>query len=182
VWDFFYEHCSYFAPQSMTRALGRAGFDIRSIAHTFGGQYLWIEAAATGSAESPWTGPGLVSHLANPEWEQKFLTPLWERVSDLASKQKLAIGGAGAKGVTLANLLDPHADLFVCVADINPKKQGLHVAGTGHPIVSYSELAMLGVEVCLLMNPNYAMETLQLLEGLVERIELLDIMGKGTQA
>lgn len=44
VWDFFYEHCSLFTPESLTMAFERAGFDVESVEHVFGGQYLWLEA------------------------------------------------------------------------------------------------------------------------------------------
>ncbi|HKW11515.1 MAG TPA: class I SAM-dependent methyltransferase, partial [Gemmatimonadaceae bacterium] len=44
IWDFFYEHCSYFNPRSLEQAFARAGFDVTGVHHVFGGQYLWLEA------------------------------------------------------------------------------------------------------------------------------------------
>ena len=46
-WDFFYEHCSYFSPSSLTTAVESSGFKVENLRHVFGGQYLWLEAINT---------------------------------------------------------------------------------------------------------------------------------------
>jgi hypothetical protein len=75
----------------------------------------------------------------------------------------VALWGAGAKGVTLANLLDPARERIACVVDLNPSKQGCFVPGTGHPIVGPQKLPDYGVSSAILMNPNYRSENLALL-------------------
>jgi len=45
-------------------------------------------------------------------------------LEDLRQHGKVALWGAGAKGATFANLLDPECSLLDCVVDINPNKQG----------------------------------------------------------
>jgi len=40
IWDFFYEHCSYFTAGSLTTAFEGAGFEVKSIERMFAGQYL----------------------------------------------------------------------------------------------------------------------------------------------
>ena len=54
-------------------------------------------------------------------------------------------GNITAKGVTIANLIDPTNELFACVVDLNPGKQGHFLAGTGHPIVGPHALQVSGV-------------------------------------
>ena len=44
IWDFFYEHCSYFNAQSLQTAFEVAGFHVKRVAHVFGEQYVWLEA------------------------------------------------------------------------------------------------------------------------------------------
>ncbi len=42
-WDFCYEHCNYFTPNSIRACLQMNGFEVKKISPAYGGQYLWIE-------------------------------------------------------------------------------------------------------------------------------------------
>jgi hypothetical protein len=86
---------------------------------------------------------------------------------------RVAIWGAGAKGVTFAGLVDPEAELIDCVVDLNPRKQGCFIPGTGHPIVGPDELASRGVSTAVLMNPNYRRENEAILSRLGLNLELV---------
>ena len=96
----------------------------------------------------------------------------------MCSLGKVAIWGAGAKGVTFANLLDPHSKLIDCIVDLNPNKQGGFVPGTGHPIVSYQDLPKRNVATAILMNPNYREENQTLLRNAGIKLNLIDQKGK----
>jgi 2-polyprenyl-3-methyl-5-hydroxy-6-metoxy-1,4-benzoquinol methylase len=179
IWDFFHEHCSYFSADSLTTAFEATGFKIESIQNVFGGQYLWLEA--TLSTEEPSRvirKAGLIPNLAKQFAlsERKMKKVLGERLQGLATRGKVALWGAGAKGVTLANLVDPGRRLIVCVVDLNPRKQGHYLPGTGHPIVGYQELAKYGVATAILMNPNYREENLALLQESSLNVKLIDLM------
>ena len=165
IWDFFYEHCSYFTADSLTTAFESAGFRIENVHHVFGGQYLWLEA--TISIEKPVVikNSGLIPNLAKKfaSTEHEIKRKWVVKIQKLAAKKKIALWGAGAKGVTFANSIDPERKWIDCLIDLNPKKQGHYVSGTGHPIVSYQEFAKRGGDVAILMNPNYYDECLALL-------------------
>jgi SAM-dependent methyltransferase len=165
IWDFFYEHCSYFTAKSLTTAFETSGFKVESVQHIFGGQYLWLEA--TVSLEQPIVtkDPGSIARLASQfAASEGELKSAWEaNIQELTSKGRIALWGAGAKGVTFANLVDPGHERITCIVDLNPQKQGRYVPGTGHPIVGYKELANYGITVAILMNPNYRDENLALL-------------------
>ncbi|MCJ7626688.1 MAG: class I SAM-dependent methyltransferase, partial [Anaerolineaceae bacterium] len=47
VWDFFYEHCSYFSTPSIRLAFEKSGFFVDDIKLFFGNQYFWVEARPT---------------------------------------------------------------------------------------------------------------------------------------
>jgi SAM-dependent methyltransferase len=165
VWDFFYEHCSYFTAESLTTAFALSGFKVESAEHVFEGQYLWLEATLSGEKGAV-TKPSdklqrLVEEFASRE--RQLREELEVRVRELASQERVALWGAGAKGVTLANLIDPRRELLTCVVDLNPQKQGHFIPGTGHAIVGYQELEKYGVSTALLMNPNYRQENMALL-------------------
>jgi hypothetical protein len=53
-----------------------------------------------------------------------------------------------------------------CTADVNPKKQGKFVVGTGHPIVSPEQMVARGVRGVLVMNPVYLDEVRQIMRAL----------------
>jgi SAM-dependent methyltransferase len=176
IWDFFYEHCSLFTVQSLGTACARAGFSVQSARHVFGQQYLWLEATNAGTGDVDFD-PGEIHELSS-RFIQNYQDQVdrWRaRVQTLAGAQTLAIWGAGAKGVTFANLIDPRAEYFACVVDVNPAKQGGWVAGTGHPIVAPSELAAYGVTTAVVLNPNYRVEVEAELRASQSVIEVLDI-------
>jgi SAM-dependent methyltransferase len=178
VWDLFYEHCSYFTADSLSNAFERAGFTVESVRHTFGGQYLWAEARPASMEQDVRPRPGDVPRLAAmfSRHEAALVDALRTRLTALADRGAVAIWGAAAKGVTLANLVDRDRALVACVVDLNPMKQGRYLPGTGHPIVAPSELKKYGVRTALLTNPNYFDENARLLrEGSLD-VQLVDLM------
>jgi hypothetical protein len=176
LWDFFYEHCSLFTTASLRTAFELAGFEVRSVQHVFGDQYLWIEAVPASSPAAATLAPGETPSLAfgYGAGEAATLAEWRARLAGWASLGSFAVWGAGAKGVTLLNLVDPARELVDCVVDLNPLKQGRYVPGTGHPVVAPGMLAARGVRRALMMNPNYRAETQALLDGAGLQVELVD--------
>jgi len=182
VWDFFYEHCSLFCAASLQRAFELSGFDVLQVSHVFGDQYLWLEARPaigpdTGMGDRPHDGAAseladlALSHGASETSQLR----LWsEALARWRIDGPVALWGAGAKGVTFAHLLDPHTQHIDCVVDINPSKQGGHVAGSGHAIVAPSELLRRHVSTVILMNPNYRGEVQTTLDALQCTARLID--------
>jgi hypothetical protein len=169
IWDFFYEHCSYFTQHSLSRAFEVAGFQVDRVSHVFEGQYLWLEATLPSTDDCIMPQAKVVSPLitmaSDFAQDEVALSKNWQhRLRELADLGKVAIWGAGAKGVTFANLVDPACQWIDCVVDLNPKKQGCFVPGTGHPIVGVEALQPRGVRHAILMNPNYRDENLALLK------------------
>lgn len=178
VWDLFYEHCSYFTAGSLSTAFERAGFEVDTVRHTFGGQYLWAEARPASIERIPRSAAGGIPRLAAAfsRHEAALVQALRARLTALAERGAVAIWGAAAKGVTLANLVDPDRTLVACVVDLNPKKQGRYLPGTGHPIVAPSQLRDHGVRTALLTNPNYFDENARLLREASLEVQLVDLM------
>ena len=175
IWDFFYEHCSLFTAQSLGLAFRLSGFSVERVEHIFGGQYLWLEArAADSEATLPVVGETLRLATAYTADEQRLREALLVRLRELRQNGKVALWGAGAKGATFANLVDPQCVLIDCLVDLNPNKIGRFVPGTGHPIVSPTDLPVRGVRNAVLMNPNYREENLQLLAEANISLNLID--------
>jgi hypothetical protein len=175
IQDFFYEHCSLFTIQSLITAVEAAGFAVQAVTHVFGGQYLQMEAAAA-DIKAPTLNPGAIPALAEDfTTAEKQLKEAWiNKAQQLKVKGRVAVWGAGAKGVTYVNLIDPDGKLIDCVVDLNPQKQGKYIPGTGHPIVSPGELGERKISYAILMNPNYREEVLSLLQELSLKTELVE--------
>ena len=67
----------------------------------------------------------------------------------------IAVLGAAAKGVSFVNEMDPKCVHISCVIDDNKSKQGGFIPGTGHPIVSFSDILDYNIHTILVTNPNY---------------------------
>ena len=126
-------------------------------------------ALAGGDAETP--------RLAAVYGEQEAaIRARWlESLRVLRKAGPLALWGAGAKGVTFANLADPEAELIDCVVDLNPNKQSGFLPGTGHAVVSPDELGRRHIRHAVLMNPNYRQENQALLDRMGLDIRLVDL-------
>jgi len=154
--DFFYEHCSLFTPRSLTEAITRAGLIPRMVSDVFDGQYLWAEAGMAGQGGP--TPAGRLDFKGAHIRHDAYLARWRAAVAAAAQEGPVAIWGAGAKGVTFAQLVDPEAKLVRCMVDVNPGKQGHFLPGTGHPIESPAAAKAFGIETAFIMNPVYAPE------------------------
>lgn len=193
LWDFFYEHCALFSAASLRLAFALAGFSVDRVRHVFGGQYLWLEArpaalelrtpattlSLAGSdglagADQPGKADGAV--LARDYGaSEEILRRAWPaRLAALAAQGRVALWGAGAKGVSFANLADPDCRMLDCLVDVNPHKQDCFVAGTGHPIVAPAQLVPREVRNVVLMNPNYRQENAAMLSAMGCTARLVD--------
>jgi len=177
IWDFFYEHCSYFSGNSLKVALQGSDLTVKRLERLFGGQYLWVES----TLHRPSTGiarPGSIRELAFEfsAAELDIKAACLRSIEEFSKNGAVAIWGAGAKGVTLANLVDPERKRISCIVDINPQKQGCYLPGTGHLVISPSQLVARGIKSAILMNPNYREENQRILRDLRLDIPLIDLM------
>lgn len=178
IWDIIYEHCSYFSPLSLSFLFRRHGFRVLAVNEVFGGQFLTIEAAPEdGTADSPDVTAELAALTADAHaFAENYRVKREEwrsRLGALAAAGKRGVvWGAGSKGVTFLNAMDA-GDEIVAVIDINPRKQGKYVAGTGQQIVPPSLLAGLRPDFVIIMNANYRDEIGEMLAEIGVEAEIL---------
>ena len=91
----------------------------------------------------------------------------WRRtLSDLFDDgARIAVWGAGAKGVTFLNALDDTRRVD-CVVDPDPRKHGLFVPRAGHQVAAPETLGRVRPDVVIVMNPVQAKEIEQMLRDL----------------
>ena len=186
-WDFFYEHCSIFTPQSLTRAFAVTGFDVTSVSSVFGDQYMWLEAKPSSKTSDFSYNPSSLVRLAERFAEgASRLKESWSAALDRAAamahngRSRIGVWGAGAKGVTFANLVDADASAVHCFIEVNPAKQGKYVPGTGHRIISPAEIENERLGSILVLNPNYFSEMNQYLSESGSSAALIDAMSYGS--
>jgi hypothetical protein len=179
IWDIIYEHCSYYSPQSISCLLTRGGFDVLATNDAFGGQFLTAEALpAARASDSGCTEKYGLQVMASQvdafadEFNRKVNQ--WQDHLDGWKKEgkRVVAWGAGSKGVTFLNILQAQ-ELVPYIVDINPRKLGMYVVGTGQEIVAPEFLRVYQPDVVILMNPLYQEEIAQMLEELGVMAEIV---------
>jgi SAM-dependent methyltransferase len=156
VWDVIYPHCSVFAAPALRYLFERAGLRVLDSGFSFGGEYLWVEATPDAAVrevlpeEAAALRPLVDSFAADVQAQRTR----WAKRLTATNGDGVALWGGGAKGTTFLNLVRG-AELVRAVVDLNPRKQGTFVAGTGHPIVSPESLVGRAPGHVIVMNPVY---------------------------
>lgn len=172
VWDIIYEHCSYFSPYSLARLFWQNDFKVLEISTTFEGQFLTIEALP--SNEPVESIPTQANELTEMAVSIRAFSRSYRQIVDVWQRRlqkmidmgvKAVVWGAGSKGVTFLNTFKLQ-DVIEFVVDINPRKWGMHVAGSGQEIVPPDFLRTYHPEVVIIMNTNYEDEIQQQLGDL----------------
>jgi SAM-dependent methyltransferase len=158
--DIYYEHCSYFTPESLERLFRRFGFEVLDVATEYDGQYLTIEArAGDGGAGHPPRHDGLETlrgYMGSFPARCREKLRRWRATLDglVQNGQRVVLWGSGSKGVSFLTTLGV-ADEIGFVVDINPFRQGHYMAGTGHAIVGPAFLTEYKPDTVIVMNSVY---------------------------
>ena len=162
-WDIYYEHCSYWSPGSLARAFRLAGFDPIKVWTDYGDQYVLI-AARPGSGSGdvlPNEEPPAALAAKVRRFTQGVAADraLWRQSLDGLRRagRKTVLWGGGSKAVAFLTTLDVREGIEYAV-DINPRRSGTFLAGTGQQIVAPEFLAQYRPDVVIVMSPIYLPE------------------------
>jgi SAM-dependent methyltransferase len=159
-WDIYYEHCSYFTRGSLARLFRASGFDVLTVELAYDDQYIVLEARP-GAGDGD-VATGEETPAATEQAAADFKRGLadaerrWRGTVDelRATGKRAAVWGSGSKGVAFLTTLRI-GDEIGCVVDINPYRQGMFMAGTGHEIVGPEFLRKYRPDLVIAMNPIY---------------------------
>jgi SAM-dependent methyltransferase len=165
IWDIIYEHFSYFSANSLAALFSLNSFNVLNVAEAFGGQFLYIEAIPRDTSRPAPNHPytQTVDALANRvnhfgELSQEKIRRWQSRLEQFASEGKRAvIWGAGSKGISFLNLVGS-PEVIPYAVDINPRKRGKYITGTGQQIVPPESLRDINPDAIIVMNPIYRQE------------------------
>lgn len=161
-WDVYYEHCSYFTAESLTRLLEQERFQVTSCWTDYNNQYLMTAAtpADNHSRPRPSKKRGLL-HAAVDAFAEQALDAIdgWRQFiqSERQLGNKIVLWGGGSKAVAFLTTLKI-TDGIDCVVDINPHKAHTFLPGIGHEIVPPTDLVDRRPDTVVVMNPIYIPE------------------------
>lgn len=167
IWDIIYEHCSYFNTSSLTHLLNSCGFKVSELTETFDGQFLCIDVVPVedlADSKHDYDDVRGIAHDVDTfsvKYQRKVET--WQRKLEEIEKigQRVVLWGAGSKGVTFLNTLKVDKQIKY-VIDINPRKHGKYVPGSGQKIVSPEFLHEYKPDIVIIMNTIYNNEIRQI--------------------
>ena len=176
VWDLVYEHVSYYNAYSLARLVARGGFSVDAVVAAYGNQFLCLHgrAAATASdapASAEEARDAALRHGSSfaDRFRDKVAGWRMELERRSAAGERLVVWGAGSKGVMFLGWLGERIDHAV---DLNPRKHGRYVAGSGQEILAPEHLRDLAPDVILVMNAVYRDEIAATIEQLGIKAQL----------
>lgn len=183
VWDVLYEHGSYFTPRSLRMLFDGAGLNAMRIDAVLDGQFLALRGRMTDESSPP-------AAIVQPHDLGKRVFAFarqrtdeverWRtRFADLrGAGREVAVWGAGTKGVTFLDAV-AEAGSVAAVVDVNPRKQGKWMAGSGLRISAPEVLRALRPHTVVVMNPVYRDEIVATLVGLGLAPEIISVTDAG---
>jgi SAM-dependent methyltransferase len=179
-WDVYYEHCSYFTAEALAALFEANGFRTVEQWTDYDDQYRMLAARADGE---PGRRPRAPASAAVKALVETFAARSRERVerwraaleAETAGGRRLVVWGAGSKAVSFLHALGL-GERVACLVDVNPRKHGTFLAGSGHPIVAPEALREVSTDAVVVMNPIYRAEIAGDLRrlGLAPRLVVLE--------
>ena len=169
MWDIIYPHVSYFTEDSLRAIFDQSGFTVLRTGVSFSNQFVFVEARVGRNwPETNGTTTAQTRRMVK-EFETTFrqMVDNWSHFLRSARRngQRVAFWGAGAKGVTFLNVV-PEARNVERVIDLNDRKQGMYVPGTGQQIAGPSALKNTPLDYVISLNPVYEPEITAMLESM----------------
>jgi len=165
-WDVYHEHCNYFATASLTRLMERTGYRVTRAWTDFNDQYLMADAVVVSLAgpappacrPAPGDRSAAVPARAAAGRMAGAIAAWQGWLADMhAAGGRVALWGGGSKAVGFMSAIGA-APAIVLAIDINPRKDGTWLAGSGLPVCAPARLREQPVNVVVAMNGHYESE------------------------
>ncbi|MFT5711250.1 MAG: 2-polyprenyl-3-methyl-5-hydroxy-6-metoxy-1,4-benzoquinol methylase [Halioglobus sp.] len=172
IWNVVYEHRSWYAQETLAYMLELAGFDVLNSDLCWNGAYLSMEAKLAPQTRiaqlpSPESLADLANTVANVARDVRVLMEQHVKRTETikASGKKCVAWGSGAAAVTYFNLFDLSREVPYIV-DINSKRQGKYLPGSGQQIVAPEFIQAFQPELLIITNATYEREILEQVHSL----------------
>jgi hypothetical protein len=163
-WLIIYEHCLYFTCHSLSQLFAECGYSVQRSGTGYGDTFAFVEARLAGQPRDG-RGPAVPDLAGLPSAIEKFparyasvLESWHSRLRALMNeRQRVVLWGAGARSVGFTSAVGA-ADQIRFVVDLNPRKWGHYLSGTGQEIVPPEFLRDYSPNVVIIMNRIYRNE------------------------
>jgi len=179
VWNIGYAKRSWFTAASMASLYRQCGLRVVDAEDQFGGEYLGVtgrRAAATDPPPTPLGGAAdrLTAALEGLGQHLRQEVERWtRRLADFdANGEKVAMWGAGMRGINFLSRLGDRAAAIRTVVDINPERQGAYLPCSGAYVEPPEALRAFSPDRVILSNPGYEQEIHGQLDGMGVRCEV----------
>ena len=176
-WDVYYEHCNYFTSETLRGLFVRAGFEIDEVYTDYGGQYLILTARPSDAGDGS-SGHSILGREDVRRYVRKAEGRIrgWNTLLGQMRQggKRVVTWGSSSNCVSFLTTVDESGSVEY-VVDINPRKEGMYMAGAGHRIVGPEFLRKYRPEKVIVINPVYVDEIGKELERLGLEAELLPI-------
>ncbi|MFT4825337.1 MAG: SAM-dependent methyltransferase [Halioglobus sp.] len=164
IWNVAYEHRSWFSTESLRYLIELAGFEVLDIDLCWNDTFLYVEARPTDTFVPPRKpDPDKLIDLERDirGFSAGFLELMEAhtcKISEIKAQGKKTIAwGAGARAVTYFNLFELSQEV-PCIVDVNEKRQGKYLPGSGQEIVAPEFIQTYQPELVIITNPTYEVE------------------------
>lgn len=178
IWDIIYEHCGYFSPGSLEYLFTACRLKVSVITETFENQFLCVESLPSNDlavfrSDHTDNARGTTHYISmfSESYRKKVERWLCEFDTHNNSGKRTVVWGGGSKGATFLNILK--LDQVEYVVDVNLRKQGKYIPGTGQKVVSPEFLKDYQPEIVIVMNPIYLNEIADHLRNLTISARIL---------
>lgn len=178
-WLIIYEHCLYFTRASLSGFFGACGYSVARTGTAYGDTFAFVEAHRNGPPPAPTRQDAaelaaLVSAIeAFPGRHARIVERWRQRLRTLADRgARVVLWGAGARSIGFTSAVGA-ADWIPYVVDLNPRKWGRFLSGTGQEIVPPEALREYAPAAVIIMNSIYRDEIANRIQELGMSPELL---------
>lgn len=163
-WLIIYEHCLYFTRTSLSRLFTECGYSVQRMGTAYGDTFAFVEARLSGCSQDEQNATlSDLSDLASaietfPARYARVLEDWHRRLQEIMNRgDRAVLWGAGARSVGFTSAVGA-ADQIPFVVDLNPRKWGHFLSGTGQEIVSPEFLRDYSPSAVIVMNAIYRNE------------------------
>jgi hypothetical protein len=156
-WDLYYEHCSYFSECSLRTTFTSAGFSVHEVATAYDGQYLLLAATLADRVDDGARACGdemraLATGFAARA--DRAIRAATETLMALSREGPLVLWQASSKAAGLLTATRA-SECVSALVDVNPRKHGLFLVGSGVRVIAPHELRALEPRHVVVMNEIY---------------------------
>jgi hypothetical protein len=158
--DIYYEHCSYFTPGALARALRHAGFGVQRLWLDYDDQYLLAEAVVDPAQGKSFDIEEPVADVLS--MVDRFQSEIASSIDDLRTRlidaldagQKVTFWGSGSKCIALWHAIGSPKKI-TSIVDINPNRWGKYAPGMPFKISDPASLVSSQPDIVVPMNAIY---------------------------